>query len=184
MRLENFLIKNKFRVERTKTKLDGYFTLKGVHPRFFQPERLLVNSPAMQNVLKFCYITMLPHLQDDGTRIIFCKFIDTNVDLMNLIDIFAYSMVLFDLMLSFDYSSSVRFVADIGGMTFGHYTKMDPAAITTCFMIYQEAFSARISGIHYINAPSFADLLMKLMRMCLKPKIFQRVRMCLFKWVL
>lgn len=49
-RLERFLVRNKFRLEQTKKKLDNYYTLKGRHSEFFRDMDL--TSPSLKRNLE------------------------------------------------------------------------------------------------------------------------------------
>lgn len=54
-RLENMLIRNKFRIERVKEKLDNYYTLRGINREFAYN----VDKPALREVNKMLYVLIL-----------------------------------------------------------------------------------------------------------------------------
>lgn len=92
-----------------------------------------------------------------------------------MVHVLAHIFIFTELSTDYDYAISDRIFCDFKGMSMGHLTKIEPGAMFKYFHIYQEAFSARIVGINYINTPSFIDLFLKLLKAVVKPKLFERV---------
>lgn len=51
-RFERLLLRNKFRMELTKHKIDAYYTLRGIHREFFDIEAIHPKSRQTQDVYK------------------------------------------------------------------------------------------------------------------------------------
>ena len=51
-RLERVLLKNKFRMEKVKAKLDNYYTLRGMYPEF----TFIVDKDYLNEINKIMYV--------------------------------------------------------------------------------------------------------------------------------
>lgn len=165
--LEKLLMRNKFRLEKTKEKIDKYYTLKGINSDVF--EKCDDNSKRTQ-----LYLPM-PKLTEKQERIVIYKLLNKDPSIFTLLESLKYCMATVTLLTLSDYSIGEHLIVDWEGFSFSHYKKFDPLYISKFMTLHQEAFSSRIINIHYLNSPSFIDALLALFKPIFKAKIFNRI---------
>lgn len=173
-RLERQLMRNKFRLEKTKKKLDGYYTLRGLYPEFYHIPRIHPKSREMVEARSSSFVFPLPKMSN-GERIWVFHVKNSDPSTFDFPILLSHILMILELTASLDYPLGDRWVIDVKNLTFGHFTRMEPIALGKWFKLHQESFSGRILGIHYLNAPSFMDVLLKLLKAVLSPKIYDRV---------
>lgn len=172
--LENILIRNKFRIEKTKQKIDKYYSLRNVLPEFFTHSKDI-----LEETMKVTAIIPMPTLTDRKERIIVIKFTNPDLEAFDFLNFCNHFVALNTVLIHVDSSVGDRIVADWTNISFGHFTKMYPNIIMKILAAYQEGFSSRLLGIHYINAPSFIDTVLRVLKPILKAKLFERI--CIHK---
>ncbi|CAG9559391.1 unnamed protein product [Danaus chrysippus] len=63
------------------------------------------------------------------------------------------------------------FVVDFEGISLGHLSKIDLQSLQHVLYFLQEAMLVKLKGMHFINAPSFIDKLLLMMRPFLKKEL-------------
>lgn len=116
-----------------------------------------------------------------GHRIWACKVKNADINLFNLREILVFAINFLDFVLGYDYNLGDIFLLDFTGLSLAHVLKMEPSLLLKYMEMYEGAFSVRISGIHYVNAPPFIDIFLKIIKTVLKPKLIDRV---LFTFIL
>lgn len=174
-RLECMLLKNKFRIEQTKRKLDNYYTLHGIYPEVF--EEIKNNFEDILKHGKQMEISVSPVLTDTYERIVYSRICDkdTVLDVKKLLG----GLFLFhELQFSYDYSVGERFIVDWSNVTLSHYKTMSSELnlLLKSMALHQDAYSARIMGIENINVPNHIDVFLNFFKMILNAKIFSKIR--------
>lgn len=172
VRLESLLLRNKFRIEKTKVKIDNYFTLRGIYPEFLEP---FSDENMFSNIMKGGLYVPMPEMTDKQERVMVYQIFGTDPDHFNMFDWCSYIIMLADLSMSHDYCIGERIIKDWKGMTMGHLKKMEPSAIAKMLKLHQQAYSSRIISFEYINCPPFMDLLLQLFKPIFKEKIYNRI---------
>ncbi|KAJ3652775.1 hypothetical protein Zmor_018710 [Zophobas morio] len=149
--ITNFLVLNKFSIEKTKQKIDNYYTIrtkleevyKEMNPRF---------SSYVKEVNQIAYYTAHPQLLDYNRILtLYCQEMRIREDIMYG-DIFIY---------------------DCKHLPASFFLKLTPTFLYKCLiMIFQQIYSFRIKTIYIINFPSFGETLITILKMVSKPKIF------------
>lgn len=172
-KLGNILIRNKCQVERTKTKLDKYFYLRGVYPNYFKS--FVEDSEVFTNVRKGHTYFPLPVMTDKQERVTFYKVVDDDPKYFNCDGIAAMVLSIEELLTKNDNAVGEHVIKDWKGISMAHVKKMDLPLISKMMKLMQESYSLRILGFHYINCPSFMDIILQLFRPVFKEKIFSRI---------
>lgn len=173
-RLERMLLRNKFRIEQSKSKIDGYFTLRGMYPQFYQNREFTLEG--MDQIRKSVMYVPTPELTESKERVVITKFMTDNEKLYDIRQHFEYILAVMDLEFSHDYAASTRFVVDLEDLTMTHVKALELNMTLKGFILYQTAYSARISAFEYINVPKYFDLVLQILKLCLKPKMFEKIR--------
>ncbi|XP_044260261.1 alpha-tocopherol transfer protein-like [Tribolium madens] len=168
--IERCLLRNKFRVEQTKQKLDGYCTLRGVHLNMFEDWKSIIPSRELTTTLP------LPKLTPNLERVIVWKLRSSDPNDYDIISIVKYNLLLFEVLIRNDYAVGDRFVADFTGHTAATIARNNPLIISKFLSLYQGAYSGRFVGCDFINAPPFINLLLSILKKLLPSKLYGRIR--------
>lgn len=122
----------------------------------------------------FSLFLALPQLTHDGYKVIYCKIADPDPSKYNQ----AHQVNLFDMMVSLELhlngpSEGHIFVVDFQNVVFGHLARMNLMVMKKFFMYLQEGLPVRLKGFHFINAVSFMDKIMALIRPFMKKELLQ-----------
>ncbi|GFG33528.1 hypothetical protein Cfor_00297, partial [Coptotermes formosanus] len=63
---------------------------------------------------------------------------------------------------------------DYKNFTIGHISKVTLPALKKMEVCAMKGFNVRIKAIHLVNVPPFADAMISLLKMVLKPKLLSR----------
>lgn len=118
----------------------------------------------------------MPKLTPEGYAVIFFKFLDANPNKFVL----TQQMRLFDMAMSLNLSQNgiyegVVIVVDMEGMVFGHLARLSVGSIKKFLYYLQEAMPIRLKGFHFINAVSFIDKILALMKPFMKKDLMDMV---------
>ncbi|KAJ8933812.1 hypothetical protein NQ314_013784 [Rhamnusium bicolor] len=169
--IECFLITNKFSIERTKQKLDMYYTIRPLIPELFENKN--PSLPHMQKMFDVVYYCPLPQLTKEMFRVIVLK-IRADPDSFNTYDFFAHQLSITEVRLHEDVTLGDLYIVDYEHLKMGHVVKMTPMHLKKAATIMEKVFSNRLKGIHFINYPPFVDILIKIGKTILSPKLMGR----------
>ncbi|KAJ3652773.1 hypothetical protein Zmor_018709 [Zophobas morio] len=173
--ITNFLILNKFSIEKTKQKIDNYYTTrtkleeiyKEITPKF---------SSFVQEFTQIAYFLAHPQLLDYN-RVYFFKI--RNPDLTEQLDNYVmarYLVACQEIRLRHDVMYGDIFVVDCKHLPSSFFLKLTPTFLYKfVFMIYQQIYSIRMKAVYVINFPSFGETLVKIVKTVIKRKLFERI---------
>lgn len=172
--LERFLLRNKFRVEETKRKINNFFTIKRRYPDFSPVQ--FENFENTFKIMKYVQFTPLLQLTGKQERIYIWKVIDTNPEIFDYEENIQLSYIIGILyMILFDYSIGEIIIIDWKNFTYKHFLKINPVVFQKIIKIYVEVKSARCIGVHNINIPPFFEAIFSLLKPFLPEKIYKRI---------
>jgi len=168
--LERCLLRNKFRLDQTKQKIDGYCSLRGVHMNMFDSYKSVVPSKELTTTLP------LPRLTPNLERVIVWKLKNSDHKDYDLTSIGKYNLLLFEILIRNDYAVGDRFIADFTGHTASSITRNNPIIISRFLSLYRGAYSGRFAGCDFINAPPVVNTLLTILKALIPAKFFSRIR--------
>lgn len=175
--LVNFLRGCKYSLEKTKEKLDNYYTVKTAIPEFFDNRD--PDNESLQNYMSFGVNLPLPHtLESDGPRFMLVRMGAYDASKYSIVDVMKVCYMITDLLLVDDDSSIIAghmVLVDLRGLTFACLSQFNPTFIKKMTSVI-EAFPIRTKGIHFINPSSGFDALFKLFHGFLSKKIQERIQ--------
>ncbi|KAI5725187.1 hypothetical protein M8J77_012235 [Diaphorina citri] len=179
-RIMTFLRGCKFSLEKTKKKLDMYFTMRAAVPEFFANRD--PTSPELQETMKQVHVPPMPGLTPNGRRVIIMRASDL------------------DQVLSADAATGMKLVLMIGDIRLkeesvgvagdvyvfdaaiatpqnfaAHIAKFTPTLIKKFLICVQEAYPVKLKEIHIINASGIVDTIINLVKPFIKEKIRNRI---------
>ncbi|XP_031343447.1 retinol-binding protein pinta-like isoform X2 [Photinus pyralis] len=160
--LISFLRCSKFSLERTKEKLDYYFTMRSLAPEVFTNRDPLL--PEIQAILNAGFMLPLPKAHgEDGSRIVLCRYSD-NLDpnTMNFTNLFKVNYMLLDILLREDDNAIVS-----GIIAWVYYKKMPPkyavqmtpTDLHKYSMITIKGYPLRHRGTYHTHLPTLFQVL-------------------------
>ncbi|RZC37481.1 CRAL TRIO domain containing protein [Asbolus verrucosus] len=168
--IEKVLLRNKFRVERTKQKIDNYYKLRGENRELMKDFQNIVPSKET-----FIFLPM-PKLTPDLERINIMKLTNSDPNRFNIYDTVKCNLAMEELALRYDYAVGDRFVVDYADLSLQHLSKLNPVVLTKDITLFEEAYSCRILSVEFINLPSFVSKILTLFKIVMRPKIYARLR--------
>nr|XP_034828393.1 alpha-tocopherol transfer protein-like [Maniola hyperantus] len=149
-----FLRGCKFSLERTKEKLDLYYSLHTVAPELF---RTTPKDALFTDIINLGTYLMLPKPATPTSPMVTIIRPGTyDPEKYNIYDIFSVSIVIQNMLLVDNDTmvvAGVRTILDLEGVTMAHFFQMTPGVIKRMTVLAQDALPVRLKGTHYINTP-------------------------------
>lgn len=174
--LVNFLRGCKYSLERTKEKIDAYYTIRGAIPEMFGNRQITEKTI---EYIKMGVIIPLPHTEvPGGPRVTLVRNCCYDPEQVNVFDIFKATSLIQDIMMYEDDNMIVSgslSILDVKGATMAHFRQFTPTMMKKMTMAWQEANPLRIKGLYYVNTPSFFASTFNVFKVFLNEKIQSRV---------
>nr|CAI5827762.1 unnamed protein product [Callosobruchus analis] len=176
-RLMTFLRGCKFSLEKTKRKLDMYFTMRTACPEFFANRD--INRPEFKTIIDIGTIPPLPGLTPDGKRVIVLRGKDKDVETPNIADIMKVILMIGDIRLAAEETGVAGdvYILDASVATTNHFTKITPAMVKKFLVCVQEAYPVKLKEVHVVNVSPLVDTIVGWVKPFLKEKIKNRIHM-------
>ncbi|XP_019869255.2 alpha-tocopherol transfer protein [Aethina tumida] len=174
-RLMTFLRGCKFSLEKTKRKLDMYFTMRAACPEFFTNRD--INRPELMALKKLGALPPLPGLTPNGRRVIVMRGNDKDVDTPNLADIMKLVLMVGDVRLAEEQVGVAGdvYILDASVATANHFSKITPTLVKKFLVCVQEAYPVKLKEVHVVNVSPFVDTIIGWVKPFLKEKIRERI---------
>ncbi|KAL7732779.1 hypothetical protein ACLKA6_005919 [Drosophila palustris] len=146
-----FLRGCKYSLERTKGKLDKYFTLRTKYPELFNVTD--VDNPKLREVQRLGPIIYLPNLLN-GCRLGIFRIGVCPADKYTIWEVMQVGQVMQEIALMEDdhaIINGVIFIMDLKNSTPGHFLQMTPGMAKKMTSYNEEALPMRPKGQHFIN---------------------------------
>ncbi|KDR16730.1 Alpha-tocopherol transfer protein-like, partial [Zootermopsis nevadensis] len=150
--LITFLRGCKFSLERTKSKIEMFYTLRTALPEFYANRDPML--PEIQYILKLGTMLPLPLPDDAGRRIILMRTGITDPDKVKIADVFKAQMMVADILLEEDDRISIcgtMNVMDHSKATLTHMAQFSPSLTKKASTLFQDGYPIRPKGMNHIN---------------------------------
>ncbi|KAJ2940271.1 hypothetical protein O0L34_g11841 [Tuta absoluta] len=174
-RIMTFLRGCSFSLEKTKRKLDMYFTMRAACPEFFTNRDMTM--PNLADLASRAQGPPLPGLTPEGRRVTICRGLDKNLDTNQLNDAFKVAMMIGDVRLAEEKEGVAGdiYILDASIVAPSHLGKISPSAIKKFLICVQEAYPVKLKQVHVVNASPIIDTVVNLVKPFLKEKIKNRI---------
>ncbi|XP_069698950.1 alpha-tocopherol transfer protein-like isoform X1 [Periplaneta americana] len=172
-RIERWLIRCKNSMERTKQSIDLYYTLKSLSPEImcdWDPRSKRFQDTAQT----FCWFPM-PELTPEGDRVIVIKFLTKDAINYTHEDIAKLVLMANEARMCEEYCFSDIYVYDLENYTLGHASRLTFTTTKKGIVCLMDALNTRLKAFHIINAPSYAEVLIWMIKAVLNPKVISRI---------
>ncbi|XP_047989736.1 alpha-tocopherol transfer protein-like [Leguminivora glycinivorella] len=157
-------------VQNTKKLIDLNFSLRNLFS-FYQNRKI---NKSLENALKTWLITPLKTRTKDGYTAIYCQILDTDPAKFVYSDVVRAFVMVMDLwQLEEGTAAGVVVILNMDRVLMGHLYKIDLTVAQHFFYFLQEAMFVRLKEFHIINAPSFVDRLLVMLKPFMKKELLQ-----------
>ncbi|RZC37727.1 CRAL TRIO domain containing protein [Asbolus verrucosus] len=170
-KIANFLILTKCSVEKAKRRIDMYYTIRRIIPDFYDDAN--PKLPHMQEHMDVCYCVLHPQLTEEMYRVFFIKVKLSNKCQPRLAAMQIYNAS--EIRLYQDCMVGEVLVIDMIDTSLEDVTRMTPTLLAKIYTIYKNVYSFRLKAVYVINSRPYVSLVMPIVKMLLKPKIYQRI---------
>ncbi|XP_047538169.1 alpha-tocopherol transfer protein-like [Vanessa atalanta] len=170
--LERLWILSRGSVEGTKIKIDKFLTMRGMTPEL----SLNKSYEEFENFLDCVLYVPLPKLcPTDQSRVMVTQIISGKWEHFSLLSYLRYCFMIGEYRLHHDYCLSERYIIDLSNVNIQLLTKLNPIILKKGEILCTEGYGTKIKGIHILNAPSFVDKFVFLIKQGLKEKVAKRL---------
>ncbi|GAB1866003.1 Alpha-tocopherol transfer protein-like [Camponotus japonicus] len=173
-RLKFYIYSAKFNLEKAKERLDLHYTLRNLIPEVFTTRDPLADCVVRINT--YMQFVTLPKLTPENYRITVFRWLHSDSSVFDIYDLIKYYCMITETRIEEDIVNSDVLIYDCTNMTFSHVLKYTPVAVKKIDTIL-ESYGSRIKAIHVINAPSFIDVLVTLVKSVMKAKFINRIHL-------
>ncbi|XP_038217424.1 alpha-tocopherol transfer protein-like [Zerene cesonia] len=158
----------------TKQVIDLHFTLKTLFTQYFKDRRF---DAGVERTLNNLLLTLLPTRTKEGYAIFYTHFLNTDPKAFVFTDAIKAAFMVLEF---YQYEEGtwpgVTFVIDFEGMTLGHVARIDLINLQQYLYYLQEAMLVKLMHLNFINAPSFIDRVVMMMKPFLKKEMMDILR--------
>lgn len=171
--VQAMLLINKFSIERTKQRLDMYYTIRRTLPEFFDQHPC---SPEMIQQARVTIVVPLPKRLPDQRRVLYSKFSeDCGPEMFNQERFLAHSYNILEVLMRDDVYIGCHYIFDCAAVKMGHLTKINPIVFKKSSVVMEKVFSNRVASIHLINFHPFIESTLNLIKPFFAEKIRSRI---------
>ncbi|XP_045458933.1 retinol-binding protein pinta-like [Melitaea cinxia] len=169
--LVSFLRSCTYSLERTKEKLDLYYSLRTVAPELFNVKH---DYPKFDELLSLGALLVLPETATPTSpRTIMIRPGTFSPDKFNISEVFAFIYIVQKILIFNDditTVSGIQWIIDLKDVTIGHLLQMTPSVINKMVYSTQESAPIRMKGSHFVNAPANFGKVLNTMKVFLNEK--------------
>ncbi|SPP84770.1 alpha-tocopherol transfer protein [Drosophila guanche] len=182
--LVNFLRGCKYSLERTKSKIDRFYTLRTKYPDFYAAHKVDVDK--LLEIFRLGAIILLPRpLNDNGPRIALLRQAMYDPSVYTFQEVNHAAGLMQQIMLNEDDVAIVNgmiSILDLANVTTGHFLHMTPSFAKKMTVFQEEALPLRPQGVHFINTPAGFETIFNMFKPMLSKKQQGRLYVHGNKW--
>ncbi|GLV36821.1 uncharacterized protein CBL_02344 [Carabus blaptoides fortunei] len=174
-RIMTYLRGCKFSLEKTKRKLDMYFTMKTAVPEFFADRDITKKN--LQDIVTIANVPALPGLTPEGRRVIIFRGLDKDIPTPNIADGMKVILMIGDVRLAAEEVGVAGdvYILDASVATANHLSKVTPGLVKKFLVCVQEAYPVKLKEVHVVNVSPIVDTIINFVKPFLKEKIKNRI---------
>ncbi|PNF22547.1 hypothetical protein B7P43_G13678 [Cryptotermes secundus] len=172
-RLERWLIRCKNSTEKVKRTLDLHYTLKTDVPEIMMGWD--THADWFKSITNIVFYIPMPQLTSDCDRVTIFGLQTSNTTNFDALDYIRVTEMALEIRIREDYSLSDIYVLDLAKYSLGHIPYFTLPVLKKFILCAVGGYNLRIKAIHVLNAPPYADTLIALIKLLLKPKLAARI---------
>ncbi|XP_057662902.1 alpha-tocopherol transfer protein-like [Diorhabda carinulata] len=170
-----FLINNKFSLQRTKEKIDMYYTIRSSLPDLYG-----VINPKFERIKKHnatCHIIPLPKLLDGKHRIILSQEQNVPLSQMDGTALIGRILNMQEVRFEEDIHMSNIALIDCQNINLNHTLAFTPTHVKMAVMLFYKVYTTRLKEIHVFNHNTVVTIFVNLFAAFTKQKIMKRIHL-------
>ncbi|XP_075154594.1 alpha-tocopherol transfer protein-like isoform X1 [Haematobia irritans] len=174
--LKRFLATNYGDLEAAKKLIQFNYKLRNKYDNIFLKRDPL--SAETQEMLRVTDHLILPGRTPDNERLVLIRFEDCKPEKYNSTEAIKLCFLVMDCSMAIDseINDGEILIFDLQGYTLKHLTRSSLGSLRVFLKFGQEAYVGRIKQIHVINAPSYMDRIMAVMKPFMKSEILKVIQ--------
>ncbi|KAF5296117.1 hypothetical protein FQA39_LY02751 [Lamprigera yunnana] len=162
--LLNFLRGCKFSLEKTKQKLECFYTYRTLAPDFFQNRDPFL--PEIQEILqKGCFWLPFPKAKDPKVpRVLYLSAESLNSLEVNVVNVMKVNFMIIDILMNEDDSFIIaghQLFHNLKGVSLNHILQITPSFLKKSATCLRDAYPLRPKELHFINLTNSIETLIK-----------------------
>nr|XP_045595424.1 alpha-tocopherol transfer protein-like isoform X6 [Procambarus clarkii] len=173
-----FLRGCKFSLQRTKEKLDMFYTCKSLCPEWYKNRD--PQDKKMRAILELGTCLPLPGYDHKGRKVILTRWGRINPSIVLVNELMRAATLVIDVCLEEDEVESVTglvMIEDCDCLSFSHVAAFTPTFAKKASTLFQEGYPMRPKGLNYINTPAAFDTVFNIFKSFMKEKMKKRVHL-------
>uniref|UniRef100_A0A0C9QI25 Ttpal_3 protein n=1 Tax=Fopius arisanus TaxID=64838 RepID=A0A0C9QI25_9HYME len=172
-----FLRGCKYSLERTKEKLDSFYTVRTHLPELFlkrDPKELIIREVLDLGI----YLPLPDPVTPDGPRVILMRPCQFDGKKYTYADILKVCFMIMDFLLLKDDRLNVAgqiSVLDLTGSRLEHASQLTPSLMKKTVMAFQEGYPIKTKTLHFVSPPPTFDVLFSVFKTFMNKKLKDRV---------
>jgi len=173
--LKTFLRGCKYSLEKSKEKLDFFFTVRTTLPSWF--DNWDPRQAAVQAYLNKGVYLPLPGYDKHGRFCVLMRPGTSDPNHMKIEDGFKVSTMMMEYALRVNEQAQVKglvLIQDMAGMTASHAAQVNPALAKKAMTVWQDASPQNPKAMHFLNMPGVIETVFRMMQTLQKEKMRKR----------
>lgn len=174
--LVTFLRGCKYSLERTKLKIDTYFTMKTTMPELSDRDP---TDPVLLEIIRLGLFVVLPTSNEPGgPRVLIIRMFVYKPGQFKIASLLRVFTMVTEILTRDDDNfaiSGLQIFCDLTNVGWTYFLELEPSHVKKFFSMIQDALPARFKGIHYYRAPTGFETFVNLVRSFLNEKNKERV---------
>ncbi|KAJ3652343.1 hypothetical protein Zmor_018318 [Zophobas morio] len=173
--LMGYLRNCSFSLEKTKTKLDKYFTMKTALPEMFANRDF--TKPEFQKLLKLVEVGVMPGLNSDGYSVYAARLLASENDDLDFSLVPKTILMICDIYIKKEVVGGPGdvFVVDASRFHLKYLAQITPTLAKNFFTFVNDAIAVKIKQFHIIRASAIVEFFIKFLSPFMKEKIRNRI---------
>jgi hypothetical protein len=170
-----FLYSCCYSIERAKSAIEHYFSMRSNHPDIFGNRNS--EDPRVKLVRSLGHLWRLPKTTPEGYRMVMYSVRDNDPTKMVFAECVKTFLMFNDIVLSEDGIEEGYIVLfDMKGVQLGHLARVSLPALRCFFLYIQEAHPVKIKGVHVLNTAGWVHHIMRIIMPMVKSELLSLVK--------
>ncbi|XP_063905698.1 alpha-tocopherol transfer protein-like [Zophobas morio] len=170
----NFLRWGKFSLEKTKKRMDMYFTIRSAFPHLFTNRD--ISNPELKSNHDYFLFAVLPFMTDKARRITVVSAPRDDFQSEDLVNFGKIVFMISDIRLHLEEGALDTYIIDASIIQIKHFPKVPVSAIKDFLVSALEGYPVRVKEVHVVNASTVVSLVLKWASHFIKDKIIRRIQ--------
>ncbi|PSN57145.1 hypothetical protein C0J52_01305 [Blattella germanica] len=172
-RLSLMFLQCKNGMEKAKAAVEMYHTLKRRYPEFLTGRDPC--QPWFARTTDTVFLLPLPELTDDYCRVLLAGNFHPDISTYFVNDVIKLDFMVLEMLISEEVTPFDIVIIDCANSGAQHFAKYTLPIIRKFATVILDGYKIRLNSFHFLNAPIYVQIVVGLIKLVIKPKLFRRV---------